>query len=108
MFINIIKLAFHRMGCDQRGTLSCCLRPRRHQQKLCKIVRRKTRSNNVHASVLTTWRRHSGIRSRHVLLDSEMSNDTIMAIANLDSRHVDDDALATATATLLHYERDGG
>jgi hypothetical protein len=29
----------------QRGVLSCCLRPRRHQPKLCKIVRRKTRSS---------------------------------------------------------------
>jgi hypothetical protein len=29
---------------DQRGILSCCLRLRRHQPKLRKIVRRKTRS----------------------------------------------------------------
>jgi hypothetical protein len=29
---------------DQWGILSCCLRPRCHQPKLCKIVRRKTRS----------------------------------------------------------------
>jgi hypothetical protein len=32
---------------DQRGILSCCLRPRRHQLKLCKIVYHKTCSFNA-------------------------------------------------------------
>jgi hypothetical protein len=38
---------------DQRGILSCCLRHRCHQPKLCKIVCRKTRS--INQSFIVGW-----------------------------------------------------